>query len=73
MEYDMYVFTNRSVHLVLKSIAKRYHNTKYIDTYIQCNFYQLGTLLACEPETLPGALCLWLSAFCWEFDLVKPS
>jgi hypothetical protein len=69
MEYDMYVFTNRSVYLILKMIVKRYRNKGYIDTYIQCNFYQLETLLACENATSPGALCLWLSTSFWEFDL----
>jgi hypothetical protein len=34
MEYDIYVSTNRSVYLILKSIVKRYHNKKNIDTYI---------------------------------------
>ena len=67
MEDDMYVSTNRSMYLILKSIVKRHQNKKSIDTYIQCNFYQLGTLLACENLTLPSALHLWLSTSFWEF------
>ena len=59
----MYVFTNRSVYLILKMIVKRYHNKEYIDTYIQCNFYQLGTLLACENVTSPRCLALMVEHF----------
>jgi hypothetical protein len=69
MEYDIYVFTNRSVYLILKLILKRgliAHNMKKIDKYIQQNFYQLGPLLACGPG--PGAVCLWLSTSFWEFS-----
>jgi hypothetical protein len=59
----MYVFTNRSMYLILKLIVK--WATTNIDTYIQQNFYQLEPLLACKPG--PSALRLWLSTSFWEF------
>jgi hypothetical protein len=60
----MYVFTNRSMYLILKLIVK--WATTNIDAYIQQNFYQLEPLLACKPG--PGALHLWLSTSFWEFS-----